>query len=163
MAARAQVAGIGGVFFKARDPVALAAWYREHLGVPVAPDGTHALFAADPARGDAAGTPAVTVWSTFPADTAYFGAGPASWMINYRVPDLDAMLAQLRAGGGVGGRRGAGERVRAIRVGGRPGGDPVRALAAAHGRAASRLGRRWGLNCLVRPRERHVRRLPRGP
>lgn len=99
MSARAQVAGIGGVFFKARDPVGLAAWYREHLGVPVAPDGTHALFAASPGRGDAADSRAVTVWSTFPADTTYFGAGPASWMINYRVPDLDAMLAQLRAAG----------------------------------------------------------------
>jgi catechol 2,3-dioxygenase-like lactoylglutathione lyase family enzyme len=98
MGARVRVTGIGGVFFKARDPVALAAWYREHLGVPVAPDGTHALFAADP-DGDDAGTPAVTVWSTFPADTAYFGAGPAGWMLNYRVPDLDAMLAQLRAAG----------------------------------------------------------------
>ena len=98
MDARVRVAGIGGVFFKARDPGALAAWYREHLGVPVAPDGTHALFAADP-DGDDAGTPAVTVWSTFPADTAYFGAGPAGWMLNYRVPDLDAMLAQLRAAG----------------------------------------------------------------
>ena len=93
MAARVRVTGIGGVFFKARDPVALAAWYREHLGVPVAPDGTHALFAADPGdAGDAAGAPA-TVWSTFPADTKYFGAGPASWMLNYRVTDLDAMRA----------------------------------------------------------------------
>jgi predicted enzyme related to lactoylglutathione lyase len=99
MAARVRVTGIGGVFFKARDPVALAAWYREHLGVPVAPDGTHALFAADADGDDAAGTAAVTVWSTFPADTAYFGAGSAGWMINYRVPDLDAMLAQLRAAG----------------------------------------------------------------
>jgi catechol 2,3-dioxygenase-like lactoylglutathione lyase family enzyme len=100
MAARVQVAGIGGVFFKARDPVALAAWYREHLGVPVAPDGAHALFAAaDPDEGNPTDTAAPTVWSAFPADTAYFGAGPASWMINYRVPDLDAMLAQLRAAG----------------------------------------------------------------
>ena len=99
MGARVRVTGIGGVFFKARDPVALAAWYREHLGVPVAPDGTHALFAADPDGGDAAPAPAVTVWSPFPADTAYFGAGTAGWMINYRVPDLDAMLAQLRSAG----------------------------------------------------------------
>ena len=95
MGAHVRVAGIGGVFFKARDPVALAAWYREHLGVPVAPGGTHALFAADPDRDDATGT----VWSPFPADTAYFGSGPASWMINYLVSDLDAMLAQLRAAG----------------------------------------------------------------
>ena len=99
MGARVRVTGIGGVFFKARDPVALAAWYRDHLGVPVAPDGTHALFAADPDGGDAPGAPAVTVWSTFPADTTYFGAGPAGWMMNYRVADLDAMLAQLRAAG----------------------------------------------------------------
>ena len=99
MAARARVTGIGGVFFKARDPVALAAWYREHLGVPVAPDGTHALFAADPGDAGDAASPAVTVWSTFPADTAYFGTGPAGWMINYSVSDLDAMLAQLRAAG----------------------------------------------------------------
>jgi predicted enzyme related to lactoylglutathione lyase len=99
MSARVQVAGIGGVFFKARDPVALAAWYREHLGVPVAPDGTHAVFGVQPDGTDAAGTPAMAVWSTFPHDTPYFGAGPAGWMINYRVADLDAMLDQLRAAG----------------------------------------------------------------
>lgn len=99
MDGRVQVAGIGGVFFKARDPVALAAWYREHLGVPVAPDGTHAVFTAGADGGDAAGPPAMTVWSAFPADTAYFGAGPGGWMINYRVADLDAMLTQLRAAG----------------------------------------------------------------
>jgi predicted enzyme related to lactoylglutathione lyase len=40
-----------------------------------------------------------TVWSTFPANTNYFGSGPASFMVNYRVCDLDAMLAQLRAAG----------------------------------------------------------------
>lgn len=99
MTARAQVAGIGGVFFKARDPGALAAWYREHLGVPVAPGGTHAAFTVGPDGGDAAGTSVMTVWSPFPADTTYFGPGPAGWMINYRVADLDAMLAQLRAAG----------------------------------------------------------------
>ena len=97
MGARVQVTGIGGVFFKARDPVALAAWYREHLGVPVAPDGTHAMFAAGSDAG--AGDSAVTVWSTFPADTKYFGPGAAGWMINYRVEDLDGMVAQLREAG----------------------------------------------------------------
>jgi predicted enzyme related to lactoylglutathione lyase len=87
-----RVVGIGGVFFKCRDPKALAAWYREHLGVPVEAGQTHAPF-----NSSAAGES--TVWSTFPADTKYFGAGPASLMINYRVKNLDAMLAQLRAAG----------------------------------------------------------------
>jgi predicted enzyme related to lactoylglutathione lyase len=85
------VLGIGGVFFKARGPQALAAWYREHLGVRVEAGQTYAAFTA--ALGDQ------TVWSTFPADTKYFGSGPAPFMINYRVRNLDNMLAQLRAAG----------------------------------------------------------------
>lgn len=85
-----QVLGIGGIFFKARDPQALAAWYREHLGVPVEPGQAYGVITSA-----AAGEQAV--WSTFPADTTYFGGGP--FMINYRVRDLDAMLAQLRAAG----------------------------------------------------------------
>ena len=87
-----QVVGIGGVFFKARDPKALAAWYREHLGVPVEPEQTYGAFTSA-----AAGEQAV--WSAFPADTSYFGSGPAPFMVNYRVRNLDAMLAQLRAAG----------------------------------------------------------------
>ena len=87
-----RVLGIGGVFFKARDPQALAAWYQEHLGVPVAAGQTYGMLTSA-----AADEP--TVWSAFPADTAYFGAGPSPFMVNYRVRDLDAMLAQLRATG----------------------------------------------------------------
>jgi len=87
-----KVLGIGGVFFKARDPKALAAWYRDNLGVPVEPDQTYASFKS-------AGAGEEAVWSTFPADTKYFGDGPATGMINFRVRDLDAMLAQLRAAG----------------------------------------------------------------
>jgi predicted enzyme related to lactoylglutathione lyase len=94
---RQAVTGIGGVFFKARDPKALAVWYRTSLGVPTAEGETHALFTAQ--GPDATGAPAVTVWSAFPPDTDYFGPGPAGFMINYRVADLDAMLAQLRAAG----------------------------------------------------------------
>lgn len=86
-----RVLGIGGIFFKARDPLALASWYREHLGVPIGDGQTYAAF-ADPAGGQ-------VVWSTFPSDTSYFGPGPAPFMVNYRVRDLDAMLAQLRAAG----------------------------------------------------------------
>jgi predicted enzyme related to lactoylglutathione lyase len=87
-----RILGIGGVFFKARDPQALAAWYREHLGVPVEAGQTYGMLTSA-----AQGEP--TVWSAFPADTAYFGAGPSPFMLNYRVKSLDAMLAQLRAAG----------------------------------------------------------------
>lgn len=87
-----KVLGIGGVFFKARDPKALAAWYSEHLGLPVERDQTYGAFVSA-----AAGEQAV--WSTFPADTTYFGSGSTPFMFNYRVGNLDAMLAQLRAAG----------------------------------------------------------------
>jgi len=87
-----RVLGVGGVFFKARDPQALAAWYCEHLGVPVEAGQTHGMFTAS-VLGEQ------TVWSAFPADTAYFGAERSLFMVNYRVRDLDAMLAQLRAAG----------------------------------------------------------------
>ncbi len=85
-----RVRGIGGVFFRARDPEALRAWYAEHLGVPVE-EHVAAVFRAR--EGDE------TVWfaTSFPAD--YFGSGPLGVMVNYRVDDLDAMLAQLRAAG----------------------------------------------------------------
>ncbi len=86
-----KVLGIGGVFFKARDPKALAAWYRDHLGLSVESGQTYTLLTA--AAGDK------TVWSTFPADTTYFGSGPSSFMVNYRVRNLDAMLTQLRKAG----------------------------------------------------------------
>lgn len=87
-----KVLGMGRVFFKAKDPKALAAWYRENLGVPVEPEQTYGAFAST-----AAGEQ--TVWSTFKADTNYLGTGPANCMFNYRVRDLEAMLAQLRAAG----------------------------------------------------------------
>lgn len=86
-----RVLGLGGLFFKARDPQGLAAWYREHLGVPLDEEQTYALLTAE--AGDQ------TVWSTFPVDTVYFAPSEAPFMVNYRVRDLDAMLAQLRAAG----------------------------------------------------------------
>jgi predicted enzyme related to lactoylglutathione lyase len=87
-----RVLGIGGVFFKARDPKALADWYREHLGVPVASGQTHGMMTSG-------GPGEQTVWAAFPADSGYFGPGSATFMVNYRVKNLDAMLAQLRAAG----------------------------------------------------------------
>jgi predicted enzyme related to lactoylglutathione lyase len=87
-----RVRGIGGVFFRARDPAALAQWYRDHLGVPVAEDQTYASFESGEAGEQ-------TAWSVFPTQTEYFGPGSAGLMVNYRVGDLDAMLAQLRKAG----------------------------------------------------------------
>jgi predicted enzyme related to lactoylglutathione lyase len=101
MTARAAVAGIGGIFFRARDPVALAAWYKAHLGITLDDGATHGMFGVRPDGTDATGTPLLTVWSAFAADTTYFGASGQQWMLNYRVADLDAMLAQLRAAGAV--------------------------------------------------------------
>jgi len=88
-----RVTGIGGLFFKARDPEKLKAWYRDRLGVPVNEHGYVVM------PWPAAGTPGYQVWSPFPADTKYFEPSKASFMINFRVKDLRAMLAQLRAAG----------------------------------------------------------------
>jgi len=92
----ARVTGIGGVFFRSRDPAATSAWYARHLGLAVTEWGG-CIFpwreAADPAREGA------TVWSPFPADTEYFGNPTQPVMINYRVADLDAVLTALAAEG----------------------------------------------------------------
>jgi predicted enzyme related to lactoylglutathione lyase len=90
-----RVQGIGGIFFKARDQAALAAWYRDKLGVPLEEWGG-AVFRW---REHDAGGDAYTVWTPFAADTKYFAPSEQPFMVNFRVRDLDAMLAQLRAGG----------------------------------------------------------------
>lgn len=90
-AARETVTGIGGFFFRARDPKALEAWYRDHLGVSVSPQSLN-----DPVWRQQAGP---TVFAPFPEKTGYFGDGSKQWMINFRVRDLDRMAAQLEAAG----------------------------------------------------------------
>lgn len=97
MDSEAKVTGIGGIFFKARDPRSLAAWYAKVLGVPVETGNNYATFSVSGA--DCRGGPVQSVWSTFPDDTKYFDPGPATFMINYRVADLDAMLDRLRLAG----------------------------------------------------------------
>lgn len=88
-----KVRGIGGVFFKSKDPAALSRWYAEHLGIPVEGWGGASFKWADhDPRGDAS-----TVWNPFKAETDYFAPSTATFMINFRVDDLAAMLAQLRA------------------------------------------------------------------
>ena len=91
-----RVTGIGGIFFKARDPKALGEWYRRHLGIDVADWGGAAFAWRSDDNPDGTGT---TVWSPFKADTEYFNPGTASFMVNYRVADLHALLAVLREEG----------------------------------------------------------------
>jgi predicted enzyme related to lactoylglutathione lyase len=83
------VVGIGGIFFRARDPNGLARWYESNLGIPAYPGAEEPWIQE--------GGP--TVVSTFEQDTEYFGRADQQSMINFRVRNLDAMLAQLRAGG----------------------------------------------------------------
>jgi predicted enzyme related to lactoylglutathione lyase len=82
--------GIGGVFMRAKEPQALARWYRDQLGIDTYSEGEAGTWRQE------AGP---TVWAPFAEDTDYFGRREQGWMINLRVRDLDAMLAQLRAGG----------------------------------------------------------------
>jgi predicted enzyme related to lactoylglutathione lyase len=88
----ARVTGIGGVFFKAKDPESLRAWYKRHLEVDVQPWGGASFNWQD----DPAGAGGMTVWSIAPETTEYYSR---PFMINYRVADLDAVLAALRAEG----------------------------------------------------------------
>jgi glyoxylase I family protein len=84
-----RVLGIGGFFFRSRDPQQLAQWYHLHLGIDPVPT------AADQHGWEqAAGS---TAFSPFPQDTKYFGSQQQAWMLNFRVRSLDAMVAQLRA------------------------------------------------------------------
>jgi predicted enzyme related to lactoylglutathione lyase len=91
-----RVTGVGGIFFKARDPKALSAWYKTHLGIDVQDWGGAALDWADADGKPVAGT---TAWSVVADDAASFAPGKASFMVNYRVADLHALLAALRAEG----------------------------------------------------------------
>jgi hypothetical protein len=90
-AARQKVVGIGGLFFRARDPGSLARWYRDHLGIALTPSS----YDQQPWRQEAG----ATAFAPFPEDTDYFGARERLWMVNFRVRDLAAMVAQLRASG----------------------------------------------------------------
>lgn len=89
-----RVTGIGGVFFAAKDPPALQAWYKKHLGIDVQPWGGAAFNWADDDGKPVAGT---TAWSI--GDGGYFEPSRSSFMINYRVADLAHLLQALREEG----------------------------------------------------------------
>jgi predicted enzyme related to lactoylglutathione lyase len=91
-----RVTGIGGIFFKSNDPDTLREWYRDHLGIES--DGANG--ASFPWReADNPDREGLTVWSAFPDNTRYFDPSSAPFMINYRVANLDWLLAQLREEG----------------------------------------------------------------
>jgi catechol 2,3-dioxygenase-like lactoylglutathione lyase family enzyme len=86
-----KVNGIGGLFFRAQDPVSLGQWYRDHLGVNLVPSDSSEspwLQKAGPC-----------VFAPFPEDSSYFGDDSKHWMVNFRVRNLDAMVVQLREAG----------------------------------------------------------------
>lgn len=91
-----RVTGIGGVFFKSPDPKRLAQWYRDHLGFNVEEWGGAAFQWSGPDNPSGTGT---TIWSPFKADTDHFAPSTASFMMNYRVHDLHALLAVLKTEG----------------------------------------------------------------
>jgi catechol 2,3-dioxygenase-like lactoylglutathione lyase family enzyme len=87
------VTGVGGLFVKSKDPKALAAWYRDVLGVDVKSWGGATLSY------DALGHPPVLAWSAFPQTSNYMAPSTREFMINFAVDDMDAMVARLTAKG----------------------------------------------------------------
>jgi catechol 2,3-dioxygenase-like lactoylglutathione lyase family enzyme len=91
--AAGRITGVGGIFFKSKDPKALAAWYRDVLGIAVEDWGGATL------RYDAPGHPPVVVWGPFVEKTEYFAPSSREFMVNFAVDDMDAFLARLEAKG----------------------------------------------------------------
>lgn len=91
-----RVTGIGGIIFKAKDPESLQAWYKQHLGIDVQVWGGAAFDWTDADGKPVAGT---TAWSIIAQDSDSLSPGEASFMVNYRVADLGALLEALRQEG----------------------------------------------------------------
>lgn len=90
-----KVTGIGGVFFKCKDPEKMGEWYKTHLGVDAGPYGASFEWREDE-NPDKKGT---TQWNLFKETTKYFEPSTKDFMINYRVADLDALLVELKKEG----------------------------------------------------------------
>jgi predicted enzyme related to lactoylglutathione lyase len=90
-----RVTGIGGIFFKCKDPENMKAWYGKHLGLPVSEYGTNFEW-RDAENPDKKGS---TVWSPFKETTKYFEPSPKEFMINYRVENLERLVEELKKEG----------------------------------------------------------------
>ena len=88
----ARITGVGGIFFKCKDPGALSRWYREVLGIAVE-DWGGALFRSSP------DSPPVVVWAPFAAETTHFAPSERPFMVNFAVDDLDGMVAKIKEKG----------------------------------------------------------------
>lgn len=95
--AKGRALGVGGVFFRSPDPARLAGWYKDALGLNIEAWGTTHGTSFSPGAMPAN---SFTVWSTFAADTEYFGPSGQSYMINLVVDDLDAALTNVQVAGG---------------------------------------------------------------
>lgn len=91
----AKITGIGGVFFKCQDPRVVNEWYKEHLGMDIGAYGAN--FEWQEAENE--GKTGSTAWNTFPEITEYFEPSTKDFMINYRVDDLEVLVAELKAKG----------------------------------------------------------------
>ena len=87
------ITGVGGVFFKSKNPKALADWYRDVLGLKIE------AWGGAPLPYDAPGHPQVLVWSPFPASSGYMSPSTREFMVNFAVDDLDAIVARLASKG----------------------------------------------------------------
>lgn len=86
-----RVTGIGGFFFRARDPDSLTRWYSDNLGITPPPSS----YEEDPWLQ----TAGPTIFTAMGNDSEVFGSPDRSWSINFRVENLDAMVTQLEAAG----------------------------------------------------------------
>lgn len=85
--------GIGGIFFQSKDPGALKQWYARHLGLEMNEYGTTFYWQTPDSR------PGLTQWTVMPADSKYFAPSASTFMINYRVENLAALVPALRQEG----------------------------------------------------------------
>jgi predicted enzyme related to lactoylglutathione lyase len=93
-----KVTGIGGIFFKCKDPKAINEWYKKHLGFDTTPYGTSfEWLEIDPAPGRT--KKGLTQWNPFPENTKYFEPSTKDFMINYRVENLEALVEELKKDG----------------------------------------------------------------